>query len=55
MTKKYNSPMLTVVSIRNNDIITNSTDEVYYRGNYDSGITIGAGDRMGREDWDAGY
>ena len=48
--------MLTVVSIKNNDIITDSTDEVlYYRGDFGSGVALGAGDRMGREDWDAGY
>lgn len=55
MTKKYNSPMLQVVSIKNNDIVTASndalgvhTDEVY------SGTPLAPGQR-GVFDWDAGY
>ena len=41
MTKKYNSPMLQVVSIKNNDILTNSPMNVL--GDYNSStITIAA-------------
>ena len=56
MTKKYNSPMLNVVSIKRSDIIATSGEETMnMRGNYDSGtISIGAADRF-RDDWDAGY
>ena len=53
MTKKYENPMLQIVSIKNNDIVVTSgpginTSSVVEVGN------IGAPDRI-RDDWDAGY
>ncbi|MBO7546379.1 MAG: hypothetical protein J6T19_06735 [Paludibacteraceae bacterium] len=52
--KTYNSPMLQVVSIKNNDILTNSPMSM--RGNYDSNtVTIAAPGQRGLDDWDAGY
>ena len=55
MTKKYNSPMLQIVSIKHNDIVTTS-ETLGKKGNFGDGegITLGAADRF-RDDWDAGY
>ena len=52
--KKYENPMLQVVSIKKNDIITGSDPKLINEG-YDSnqGPILGA-DRF-RDDWDAGY
>ena len=47
--KKYENPMLQVVSVNNNDIITMST----FDRQSTSGVSLGA-DRL-RDDWDAGY
>ena len=56
MTKKYNSPMLQIVSIKSNDILTNSPVPMSVQGNYDSNtITIAAPGQRGLDDWDAGY
>ncbi|MBO7546114.1 MAG: hypothetical protein J6T19_05360 [Paludibacteraceae bacterium] len=49
MTKKYENPMLQIISIKNNDILTNSIPV--------SGETSSwgeAADRF-RDSWDAGY
>lgn len=53
--KTYNSPMLQVVSIKSNDILTNSQMSV--QGNYDSNtITIAApGQRNVFDSWYEGY
>ena len=52
MTKKYNSPMLQVISIKKNNIVTASqfsvTDNLY------EGVVKAPGQR-GLDDWDAGY
>ena len=54
MTKKYNTPMLQVVSINHNDIITGSNEpQVAIGSGYYTGGTICAPDRF--DDWDAGY
>ena len=52
MTKKYNSPMLQVVSISKNDIVTASNPKL--GGDY-SGQSILAPGQRGLDDWDAGY
>lgn len=54
MTKKYENPMLQIVSIKNNDIVATSgpginTSSVVEVGN------IGAPGQRGLDDWDAGY
>ena len=52
MTKKYNTPMLQIVGIKQNDIIVTSpgsTNDEYHS----AWTTLGA-DRF-REEWDAGY
>ena len=54
MTKKYNTPMLQIVSIKHNDIITSSTENVTMSGKYDGSATILGADRI-RDDWDTGY
>ena len=47
--KKYENPMLQVISIKNNDILTQS-------GRFGiSTSTQLAGDRFRDDDWDAGY
>lgn len=52
--KTYNSPMLQVVSIKKNNIITTSTVTIYdTEYNKNNGSILGA-DRF-RDDWDAGY
>ena len=51
MTKKYNTPMLQVVSIKQNDILTSSP--VLSSTEYSGGTILGA-DRF-RDDYDAGY
>ncbi len=54
MTKKYNSPMLQVVSIKSNDILTNS--QMGMLGDYNgSTITIAAPGQRGLDDWYEGY
>lgn len=51
--KKYVNPMLQVVSIANNDIITDS-QTINFGSNYNGSSTIEvAGRRF--DDWDAGY
>ena len=54
MTKKYNSPMLQVVSIKKNDILTTSTLTMY-NTEYDSnkGSILSAGRRF--DEWYEGY
>ena len=49
MTKKYNSPMLQVVSIKKNDIITGSEVVGFGIGTKDGGAAC-AGDRF--RDWE---
>jgi len=51
--KKYENPMLQVVSIKNNDIITGSQTLLFGSGTKDGGAAC-AGDRF-HDDWDAGY
>ena len=46
--KKYENPMLQIISIKNNDILTQSG-----RFGDPTSIQLGA-DRL-RDDWDAGY
>ena len=55
MTKKYNSPMLQVVSIKKSDIIATSTMNML--GDYNSSnVTIGApGQRNVFDEWYEGY
>ena len=53
MTKKYENPMLQIVSIKNSDVIATSTMGML--GNYDSNVTIAAPGQRGLDDWDAGY
>lgn len=48
--KKYENPMLQVVGIKSNDIITMSPNDRQST----SGVTLGA-DRFRDDDWDAGY
>ncbi len=50
--KKYENPMLQVVSINKNDIIATSDPKL--GGDY-SGQTILAPGQRGFDDWDAGY
>jgi len=49
MTKNYNSPMLQVVSIKHNDIITDSQTLLFGSGTMDGGAAC-AGDRF--RDWE---
>ena len=51
--KTYNSPMLQVVGINRNDIITGS-DPKFSQNAWESGNAILGADRI-RDDWDAGY
>ena len=51
MTKKYENPMLQVVSIKKNDIIT---DSLPVDPNASNTIDRAPGQR-GLDDWDAGY
>ena len=51
MTKKYNTPMLQVISIKNNDIVTGSNDALGVHEEVYSGTPL-APDRFR---WDAGY
>ena len=55
MTKKYNSPMLQIVSIKHNDIVTTS-ETMGKNGNYGTGegIILGGADRF-REFEDYSY
>ena len=57
MTKTYKTPMLQIVSIKSNDILTTSTMNML--GNYGAGVTIAAPGQRGLFDpddsWDAGY
>ncbi len=51
--KKYENPMLQIVSIKN-DIVTASGEETIGIGaNYSGGAVLDGGRRM--DDWDAGY
>ena len=53
--KTYNSPMLQVVSIKKNDIVT-ASENMTVQGNYDSGtITIAAPGMRGLDDYYEGY
>lgn len=53
MAKKYIDAELQIVRLNNRDIVTESL-RIY--GNTTENATYGdAADRMGREDWDAGY
>ena len=49
----YNSPMLQVVSIKSNDIVTASPTSVV--NEYDSNWKTLAPGQRGLDDWDAGY
>ena len=51
--KKYENPMLQIVSINDNDIITGSTI-VEFSATSLTGDNACAADRF-RDDWDAGY
>ena len=51
MTKKYNSPMLQVVRMKNNDIVTISKTEEYDE-NYE---TLAPGQRNAFDSWYEGY
>ena len=53
MKKNFEQPELMVVRVNNHDIVTRSlrVGDDLTTGTLDAG----AGDRMGREDWDAGY
>ena len=51
MTKIYNTPMLQIVSIKNNDIVCSSP--MLSSTEYSGGTILGA-DRF-RDDYDAGY
>ena len=54
MTKKYNSPMLQVVSIKSNDILTTSTMGML--GDYNSSnVTIAAPGQRAFDEWYEGY
>ena len=52
MTKIYNTPMLQIVSIKNNDIVCSSP--LGYNNAYDGSSTILGADRF-HDDYDAGY
>lgn len=52
--KKYNNPMLQVVSINHNDIITGS-ETIDFGSDYNGSDAILAPGRRGVDDWDAGY
>ena len=52
MAKKYENPMLLIVSIKNNDIVTGSTPKL--GGDY-SGQSILAPGQRGLDDWYEGY
>ena len=51
--KKYNSPMLQVVSINKKDIIV--TSDLSMRGDYSGSVTIAAPGQRALDGWDAGY
>ena len=51
--KKYNSPMLNVVSIKESDII--ATSDLGKGAKWQSGDAILAPGQRGLDDWDAGY
>ena len=53
MTKKYNTPMLQMVGIKRNDIITGS-DPKFSQNAWETGNAILGADRF-RDDFDAGY
>ncbi len=56
MTKKYNSPMLQIVSISKKDIITTSDPNVILGGTYTgSGNNFCAPGQRGLDDWYEGY
>ena len=52
--KKYENPMLQIVSINNNDIVTASGGDVLSLSNELYEGPVGATDRF-RDDYDAGY
>ena len=51
--KKYENPMLAVVSIKNNDIVTSSPIVELSSGSQDNSAALDAGRHF--DDWDAGY
>lgn len=54
MTKKYVIPMLQIVSVKENDIVTASESvSVYLNTNHEG--TVYAPGQRGLDDWDAGY
>ena len=53
--KKYENPMLQVISIKSNDILTNSPVQMSVQGNYDSNVTIAAPGMRGLDDYYEGY
>lgn len=55
MTKNYNSPMLQIVSIKNNDIVTASGETLNVSNTLYEETTILAPGQRGLDDWDAGY
>lgn len=57
MTKKYNSPMLQIVSINSKDIIATSNETMGISGSAFTGGSAGvlAPGQRGLDDWDAGY
>ena len=56
MTKKYNTPMLQVVSIKNNDIVCSSPQNIQFGSNFggDNSTILAPGQR-GLDDWYEGY
>ena len=54
MTKIYNSPMLQVVSIKKNDIVTGS-GPFGSNGEYGNGVHIAAPGQRGIDEWYEGY
>ena len=54
--KKYENPMLQVISIKRSNIIATSGNETMnYRGDFGSGITIAAPGMRGLDDYYEGY
>ena len=54
MTKKYENPMLQIVSINKNNIIATS-GPFGSNGTYGEGVNLAAPGQRGLDDWDAGY
>ena len=51
--KKYANPMLQIVCIKNNDIVTSSPIVELSSGSQDNNVALDGGRRF--DDWDAGY